>query len=885
MSIARRIANLFSRSKVSEEIDLELRSHVEMRVEDNIAAGMSPEAARRDALLRFGNATVMKERVTAADAALTLDSIGRDVRYALRQLRRSPGFTFVALLTLALGIGATTALFSVVDAVILKPLPFPNAERLVSVESVIAATGRGGAASYLDFLDWRARNHVLDGMAAFRTGDVTLIGSHDPEHLQAAAVSSQLFSLLGVTPALGRSFVAQEDNPAAAGGANAVILSYGLWQREFGEDASMIGRGIQLGDRPYTVVGVMPKGFRFPIQAEPVELWTTIAVDARGGENAMTAQRGAHYLDVIGLLKPAVTIQQAQAELVTIASGLNKEHPENKPRSMRLEPELQLLTGDIRTPLLVLLGGVGCVLLIVCANIANLLLARAGGRRKEMAVRIALGAGRARVACQLVAESLVLGLLGGGLGLGLALISFRFLLRIMPVDIPRLETIGLDGRLLGFAFLVSVLAGILFGLAPALQASKVSLTESLKKSGRSTGSEGTGGLRSALVVSEVALAVVLLLGAGLLLQSFRNLEEADPGFNPHHVLTFELDSPAGMASERFPAFYREAVARIGSLPGVSSASAAAYLPMTGDHITSSLEIGGQPTPMGSRPMADFNVVEPEFFRTLGIALVNGRGFTGQDNAKSTPVVVVNRALVRLFFPNQSPIGKHVRPGIGNGYGMGEPPMREIVGVIDDVKQSGPGVEAVPEVYAPLAQSPFDTMFIVAHTANDPASIVPAARQQITSLDRNLPIYHVKTLDQYFADSVARPRFNSFLLGSFAALALLLACLGVYGVVSYAVVQRTHEIGIRMALGADGGNVVRVILSRGILLALAGVVIGLAGSFALAHLLSSMLFGVRVNDPTTFALVPLALFGVAALASYIPARRAAKVNPMVALRNE
>jgi putative ABC transport system permease protein len=599
----------------------------------------------------------------------------------------------------------------------------------------------------------------------------------------------------------------------------------------------------------------------------------------------MTAQRGAHYLDVVALLRPGVTVQQAQSELAAIAISLSKEHPENKPRTARVVPELQLLTGDLRTPLLVLLGAVGCVLLIVCANIANLLLARATGRRREIAVRITLGASRRRVTSQLLVESLVLGLLGGGLGLGLALVSFRFLVGIVPADIPRLDTVGLDGHLLGFALAVSLLSGLLFGLAPALQASRVSLTESLKKSGRGTSGAGKARLQSTLVVSEIALAVVLLLGAGLLLQSFFHLTQVNPGFDPHGVLTFQVDPPAGMKSEQYSGFYSEVVSRMRALPGVSSASAALSLPLTREHISSSIEIEGQPTPMGSRPAADFNMIEPGFFRTVGAALHSGRDFTAQDDSKSTPVVIVNQALAHAFFPNQNPIGKHVRPGIGNGYGPGEPPMREIVGVIDDMKQSGPGVEAAPQVYAPLAQSPNDGMFILARTAGDPAGLVNAARNQVASLDKSLPVYHVKTLDQYFADSVAEPRFISLLLACFAGLAVLLACLGVYGVVSYAVLQRTQEIGIRMALGAGGASVVRSVLSKGMVLALTGVTIGVGGSFMLVHLLTSMLFGVRATDPITFAAAAVALLLVAALASYIPARRAASIDPMQALRTE
>ena len=885
MPLYRRLKNLFVRAQVDEEIDSELRAHIAMRMEDNIASGMTAEEARRNAFLRFGNRTAIKERATAADAALTLDTIGRDVRFALRQLRKSPGFTLAALLTLGLGIGATTALFSVVDAVILKPLPFPTAGRLVVIESVILANHRIGGASYLDFLDWQARSHSLEGMAAFRTGDYTLIGAHDPEHLQGASVSSQLFGLLGATPALGRNFLPQEDNLAAAGGTNAVILSYGLWQRDFGGDASVLGRVVQLGDQRFTVVGVMPKKFLFPIQAEPIELWTTLAVDMKGGAEAITAQRGAHYLDVVALLKPNVSMQQAEAEMVGIVGELNKEHPENKPRTAHLVPELQMLTGDLRTPMFVLLGAVCCVLFIVCANIANLLLVKATGRHQEIALRIALGASRARVAGQLLAESLVLGILGGAFGLALAVFSLRSLVRVMPADIPRMESIGLDAPLLGFALLISLLAGVLFGLAPALQASKVSLTESLKKTGRDGGSADKGRLRSLLVISEVAMAVVLLLGSSLLLQSFLHLTRVDPGFDPHHVLTFQLDSPGLMDSNQFPEFFRQAVERMRAIPGVRAAGASAYLPLTGDHLRTSQEIEGQPLALGSRPIADVNIVSPGFFVTSGTALLNGRDFSAQDDLKSTPVAIVNRAYVHQFFPNENPIGRHVRPGIGNGYGQSEPPMREIVGVVNDVKQANPSVEPEAEVYLPLGQCPFDTMSILMRTDNDPAGVVKAARAQVASLDRNLPIYHVKTLDQYFADSLAAPRFSSFLLGSFAALALLLAVLGVYGVVSYTVAQRTREIGIRIALGASSGNVIRSMLSKGMLLTVVGVGLGVVGAFGLVHLMASMLFGVRATDPMTFALAPCMLLCVAVIASYIPARRAAKVNPMVALRSE
>jgi putative ABC transport system permease protein len=877
-----RLRALFRRRSMETELDEELRAHFEHEVEKHVRSGLPVGEARRRARLDFGGLDQVKEECRDARGVNLVETTIQDLFYSLRVLGRNPGFAATAILTLALGIGATTAIFSVVDTVVLKPLPFPTADRLVRIRSVIAATGTGQVASYPDFLDWRARSRAFDGMAVFETADFTLVGPREPLHLQGAVVSAQLFPLLGVSPSLGRGFLPEEDNPAAAGGADPVILSYRLWQREFGSDPSALGHAIQLGGQPFTVVGVMPQSFQFPIQGEPIELWTTIAGDARGN-NPVTAQRGAHYLDVIGRLKQLVTSQLAQAEMVTIASALNKEHPENKPRSVRIVPEIQSLVGPVRTPLLVLLGAVGCVLLIVCANVANLLLARATGRHKEMAIRAALGASRRRATRQLLTETVTLGLLGGGAGLGLALALVRLLVQLIPADVPRLNAIGPDGRLLGFSLLISLLAGTLFGLAPALRASKINLAESLKESGRSSGSEGKtlGRLRSALVVSEVTLAAVLLPGAGLLMQSFLHLIQIDPGFDPHHVLTFQLDSPAGT---NMPAFVRKTVESIGAIPGVNSASAAALLPLTGDNILSSIEIEGEPTPLGSRPSADFNAVEPNYFRTLGIALVAGRDFTERDDSKSTPVVIVNRTLVRRFFADRNPIGKHIRPGIGNGYGSGEPPMREIVGVIGDVKQ-GLGAEAAPEVYAPLPQSPLGTPFIVARTTNDPQSIIGAARRQVASLDKNVPLYHVETLDQCFARSVAIPRFIAILLSGFAGLALLLACLGVYGVMSYSVVQRTHEIGVRIALGAGADEILRGVLYSGFVLSFLGVTIGMPVSFGLAHLLFSLLYGVRATDPAVFVLASLALIGVSALASYIPARRAAKVDPMVALRYE
>jgi putative ABC transport system permease protein len=880
------LSQLFHRSKQDAQLDSELRFHVEQQIADNIAAGMNPDEARRRALAQFGGLEYIKEETRDARGTQFVESLLQDIRFALRMLRRNPGFTAAAVLTLALGIGATVAIFSIVDTLVLKPLPFPTADRLVRVESVFASTRRGsGIASYPDFIDWRARNHVFDGMAVFDTRAFTLIGLREPLHLQGAVVSAQLFSLLGVTPTLGRSFLTAEDGPAATSGTDPVILSQSLWARDFNSDPSVLGRIVQLNGQPFTIVGVMPASFQFPIEAQPIELWTTIAVDAHDGATSMIAQRGAHYLAVVGLLKPGVTARKAEAEMDAIADALNHQHPENKPRTIHIVPEAQALIGPIRIPLLVLLGVVGCVLLIACANVANLLLARAAGRHREMAMRASLGASRRRAVRQLLTESALLGLLGGGVGLAMALACLKLLTSIIPAEVPRVNDIRLDGQLLAFAFLVSLFVGMLFGLAPALRLSRLDLTAALKESERNSDGKGQTGVRNALLVSEVALAGILLPAAILLVQSFVHLTRVNPGFDPRDVLTFEIDSPPGKQAAQASGFFREVVTRVSAIPGVVSASAAASLPLTGDNIASTFEIEGQPTPMASRPTADFNAVEPNYFRTLHVPLLAGRDFTERDNSASAAVVIINRALAEGFFPGENPIGKHIRPGIGNGYMTGKLPMREIVGVIGDVKQGGVETQASPEIYAPLAQSPFGTMFIVARTALDPGGVVRAARAQVATVDKNTPIYEVKRLDQYFDDSLSFPRLVSLLLGGFAVLAVALASLGVYGVVSYLVVRLTREIGIRVAFGAGRDQILRWILRQGLSPVLLGTMIGVVLSFGLAHLLSSLLYGISATDATTFVAAPLALLGVAALATLIPARRAMKVDPMVALRYE
>jgi putative ABC transport system permease protein len=816
-----------------------------------------------------------------------MKTLWEDIRYGLRMLAKAPGFTLVAVLTLALGIGANTAIFSVVSAVLLRSLPFSLPNELVRVVSVRARDNAPDNASYPDFKDWRAQSHSFSQMAAYRTESFTLTGQGDPAHIEGAVVSAELFPLLRVQPLLGRTFLPEEDTPGAGPTGLAVILSHGLWRQHFGADPAIVGRTIDLDNRSFTVVGVMPAGFQFPIQSGPIDFWTTIAVDLveMQGEKPMASQRGAHYLDVIGRLKPEFSPSQAQAELATIVSNLNKQYTDNAPRTIWVVPELRQLVSGVRPALLILLGAVGCVLLIACANVGNLLLSRGVARQREMTVRGALGASRWRMIRQLLTESIMLGLAGGALGVTLALWGIPPLVRLVPEDVPRIAEIRLNAPVLLFTLALSLLTGILFGLAPALRLSRARFLESLKEGGRGA-LEGQHGsrLRSVLVVCDVAVAAILLVGAGLLIKSFLRLERVDPGYDPHRVLTFKVDLPdSTYTKERQAAFYQQALARLNQLPGVHSASAVLPLPLDGDEVDTLLELEGQPLDRSNPLRTNYTWVEPGYFGTVGIRLREGRDFNDRDNLATSPVVIVNETIARRYFPGQDPIGKRIRPHIGNGYPT--PPMREIVGVVGDVKQTDLTTETGPQVYVPRSQSPFVGMIFVVRTEVAPLSILGAARKQISEIDKDLPIYDVKTLDQYFAQSVGQPHFFTTLLGIFAVLALLLAAVGLYGVISHSAAQRTHEIGLRMALGANKRDVLTLVVGQGFKLTLIGVAIGVAGALALTRLLSTLLYDVQPTDPATFVLVSLLLVFVALLACYIPARRATRVDPMVALRYE
>ncbi len=811
-----------------------------------------------------------------------MGSFIQDLRYGLRTMNKSRGFTALAIIALALGIGANTAIFSVINAVLLRPLPFKEPEGLVTVCNVDLKQGTNFYfVTWPDFIDWRAQGQTFESLAAFDARDLTFTGAGEPVRLRGAMVTSNLFPMVGVAPQLGRGFTPEEDQP----GTHAVLLSHGFWRRRFSADPNVVGRTVGINGRSYSVAGVMPAGFNFPLGDDTVEMWINAAVDHEGPA-PLTQQRGNHAIEAIGRLKPGASLAQAQAELGRIAANLASQYDTNTDFSATAMPLTQRLVGDARLALLLLLAAVGCVLLIACANVANLLLARAAARQKEIAVRAAMGAGRWRVVRQLLTESVVLALSGGAVGLLLAWWGTDFLLGLVPRGLPRAAEIAPDARVLGFTVLLAAATGVIFGLAPALHSAKVDLTEALKESGRGAGARGNR-LRSSLIVAQVAIAFVLLVCAGLLINGFWRLQRVKPGFDTRNVLSFRISLPVTQYSEppQVENFYRQLLARIEALPGVTAASAATALPLSGQNSELGFAIEGAPTEP-ARPFPHnsyFRVVRTGYFRTMGIELLQGRDFEVRDSFSATPVVIINETLARKHFPNQNPLGRRINPS----FAVDERGVlwREIIGVVRDVRHASLSEEAGEEVYATHSQATFNTISIVARTSNDPHSLISAARKEVAALDKDLPVYAVKTLEEYLASSVAQPRFNTLLLSLFAGLALILTAVGHYGVMAYSVAQRTHEIGVRVALGAQTRDVLGLVIRRGMALTLAGMAIGFAGAFALTRVMADFLFGVSATDPLTFGAIALLLAVVALLACYVPARRATKVDPMIALRNE
>jgi putative ABC transport system permease protein len=796
-------------------------------------------------------------------------------------LMQKPGFTVAAVLALALGIGANSAIFSVVNAVLLRALPYKEPGQLIVVQSTKRQdTRRSGSASYLDFADWKSQNQVFDDMAAFHSKGYTLTGVGEPERINGARASESFFSLLGVETFLGRSFLPEDDKPK---GERVVVISQALWQRTFGSDPNIIGRSLTLDSQNYTVVGVLPASFSFPIEIEKADIWSPLALDGQ-----LLEQRGAHFLKVIARLKPGVSLQSAQAEITTIASRLEQQYPEdNTDRVVTLNSLHEQLVGSIRPALLVLFAAVGFVLLIACSNVANLLLARASARQKEIAIRMALGASRGRIVRQLITESLILAFLGGGAGLLLALWGVESLIALSPASLPRLSGVGVDGWVLAFTLLISVFTGIIFGLAPALKASKPDLNDALKEGGRGS-TEGFRGrnMRDLLVVSEMALALVLLISAGLLIRSFLRLQQVNAGFDPSNVLTMQIELPSSKYEEgaQVSAFYEQTLERIAALPGVESVGGINVLPMSGSNMRTSFEIKNRPVPPpGQEPLAETRAVTPDYFRTLRIPLLRGSEFT-ENYAKGSPGrMIINDSMARRFWPDEDPIGQRVSMGIS--LDDDNPAVWEIIGIVGDVRHASLDVEPAPEMYVPHSQQPWSFLTVVVRASTDAMAMAGPVRDQVLAVDKNQPVSRIETLESRVSASVAQPRFYLLLLSIFAALALILAAVGIYGVLSYSVTQRMHEIGIRLALGATPFDVIKLVVGHGMMLALLGVAIGLIGAFMLTRLMSSMLYGVSATDPVTFAALALLLAAVALLASYIPARRATKVDPMVALRYE
>ena len=813
-----------------------------------------------------------------------MNTLLQDILFGLRMLLKSPSISIVATIALALGIGANTAIFSVVNAVLLRPLPFPDSDSLVSVFETDTQRGQQrGSHSYPNFFDLRSQNTVFERVASYNSGDFIMTGRGEPARLQGSVVTADLFPLLGVAPVLGRMFHPDEDNPSQD---RVVMLSHSLFQKRFNSDPSILNQAITLDGRSFTVVGVMPPSFEFPIQNDPVELWTTIAGHA-SGKDPVTAQRGAHFLRVIGRLKPGVTRDQAQAELTAIAARLEQQYPDtNTRKGLKVEAALTALVGDIRPALLILLGAVACVLLIACANVANLLLARATSRHKEMAIRTALGASRRRVIRQLLTESVMLSILGGAVGLLLAVWWSDLLVALGKEDIPRAVHVGLDWRVLGFTLGISLLTGLIFGLAPAFHSSKSELVESLKEGGRGT-SEGArrNRVRNVLVVTELAIAVVLLVGAGLLIQSLWRLRNVNSGLQPQNVLTFTVGLPEiKYNTDRQTQFFIDLKGRLESMPGVQSASTIYPLPLSGDRFVISFEIEGRPMPPKDHPNGDFFTTGVGYFRAMGIPIIRGRDFDDRDKHGSTPVIIITETFARQYFPNEDPIGKRIHPGISSIEGE-DSMMREIVGVVGDVRNRTLSTEARPAYYVPHTQVPFSQMVAVVKTAGEPRSMISGVTKEVASMDADIPLFGVKSMEEYLSTSVAAPRFNTTLLSIFAAVALVLTIVGLYGVMSYSVAQRTNEIGIRLALGAQSRDVLLMIVKQGSTLILLGLGIGLLGAFALTRLIASLLFGVTAKDPFTFAAVSVLLALVALMACYIPAWRATKVDPLKAIRYE
>jgi putative ABC transport system permease protein len=884
-----RLGSLFHKRQSDLELAQELESHLQFHIEDNLRAGMTPQAARRDALLKLGGLEQTKESYRDQRGLPFLESLLRDLRFAIRLLSKDCTFTVMAVLTLALGIGANTAIFSVVNEVLLRPLPYNNADRLVMVweqnphrgwfENIVSAA---------NFLDWKKQNDVFTDMAAFESNYFSLTGENKPEEVAGERVTTNLFSLLGIQPLRGRLFLPEEETRGNA----AVILSYGLWQKRYGGDPALVGQPITVNGERLAVVGILPASFTGDYSASFAQrsrLWVS-------GLNLQPEGREFHNYHAIARLKPGVSLAQAQSEMDAIAGRIEQQYPDSKGWGVALIQLHDQVVKQTRPALLVLLCAVGLVLLIACANVANLLLVRATKREREIAIRSALGASRAQIVRQLLIESTLVSLAGALLGLLLAGWGSEILVRLSPSGTPGIEAAGINGLVLLFAMLMALGTGITFGLAPALEASKTHVSETLKESGRSSG-KGVkrGRLRDTLVVCELALALALLFGAGLMIRALAHLNRVELGFNPENLVAMKvpLQGPQYDNEQKQTQFFHQLLAGIEVLPGVQAASITRGIPMNGWAGWNFITADNPYPPPGEMPDANYVVVGPDYFRTMGIPLRAGRSFSDTDGPSGEHVVIVSESLARKYWPSQDPIGKRLK--ISSDANDKKLPWLSVVGVAGNVRSEGQFAPFIPEIYVPYTQFPWILYprQIVVRTVSSPTALVEAIRQEVAALDKDVPISEVSSMNEIVAGTIRQERTVMLLLGTFAGLALILAAVGIYSVISYAVAERTHEFGIRMALGASQQAVIRMVVAHGLLLALIGVALGLIGALGITVVLSRLpvdiriplLFDVPPLDPLTLASVSVILILVALLACYLPARRATRVDPVVALRYE
>jgi putative ABC transport system permease protein len=869
-----RLGGWKGREERERELREELDAHFQMHVEDNLRAGMPPAEARRQAALRFGSVDSAKESVRAGWTVAFLETSRQDLVYALRGLRRNPSFSLTAILSLSLGIGASIAIFTVADSLLLRPLPYRDPDRLMMVWETNPRSGSGlhNVISPANYRDWKAQNTVFEGIAAFTWGKSTLNDGNRVEELDEQYVCAELFPLLGVQPYRGRLFTAADDLPNTP---NFVVISYRLWQTWFGGAEDVIGRRVQTSSRPATIIGVLPPGFYF--RNRETDMWETLGLDPARDYR----KNSGRYLFSVGRLKAGVSQARAQTQMSAIGKRLAADYPVfNKDWNVNLEPFRDSMVREVKTSILVLLGAVFLLLAVACANVANLLLARHTARRREMAVRASIGAGRWRVVRQLVTESVVVSLAGGTLGLLFARLAVTGLVYFAPRDLARDAAIQVDLRIVLFALALSLGTGLLFGLGPSLVVTRADLICGLREDNRA-GIGSRSLLRNFLVAAEVALCVMLLAGAGLLVRSFLGLQSVDPGLNPARVLTFRVTIPGALYREpqRRVQFFQRALEDLRKLPGVRSASGVTFLPFNGMAPGTGVEIAGRPVKPGDEPVARIRTVMPGYFQTMGIPLKSGRDFTPSDNVRESPYrFVINEAFARQYLPGEPPLGKQISAQM-----QGTNPFGEVIGVVGDVKEGAIDKEPSPTVYYIHAHMPLTQMIFVLRAEKDPLALAEPARRVIRSMDPAQPVAEIAPMENIVRETFSRQRFSATLLAGFSLVALLLAAVGIYGVLAYTVTERTREFGVRVALGAEPGRIVALVLRTGVRLVLAGTVAGLLGAMALTGLLRSMLFGVGAHDTATFALVPLVLAAVALLAAYLPARRAARLDPVDALR--